>query len=587
MEEGLEMKRNNNTTGNDWPYTESGMHDFESLYNQTIRAVYYIIRRLIKNQHTVEDLVQDSYLKAFKKIDSLEIYTVANFAAWINQIALNNAKDFLKKNKPVLFSDITREEDVDFEVEDTDTFTQPDESANQEEISEIIQNIMDSLPEDQRLCTFLFYYEDMTIREIATYLELSESTIKSRLKYAKDKIRKKITEHENNGVTFFSIAPIGLFVYALKMMQPQVTVPPYTIVVSEGVTGGRSTKSQKPSHVANVIATVGVVTTIVAFAIINQTQSPVIPVVENKVSFDPFAYLRISFDGETTLGTASLQLVDAPKSLTTTSYSISKSSGLANGDVIKVRFGHDFFESNYAITTLEKNYTVTGLEEPAVINPFDDIHFVTSGEDGSGSIEALWNTESAWYASHLDGISIVYSKSEALANGDQIDVLLTNLPKSESHYNQTTITITIQGLPPQTSQKPTAIPQPPEPRPDFDPYIYVKNEMTQSIANRNIPSLLAMFSKDYYGNTLNPDAWTSYTHLGQSISVGKRNNQYIGYAEMYLQNRNGDWIQLSIVSSFNEDFNGKYSLYAASLDSTHKLEAFKALHFGDVTILKN
>ena len=246
-----------------------------------------------------------------------------------------------------------------------------------------------------------------------------------------------------------------------------------------------------------------------------------------------------------------------------------------------------FFESNYAITTLEKNYTVTGLEEPAVIKPFDDIHFITSGEDGSGSIEALWNTESAWYASHLDGISIVYSKSEALANGDQIDVLLTNLPKSESNYNQTTTTITIQGLTPQTSQKPTAIPQPPEPRPDFDPYIYVKNEMTQSIADRNIPSLLAMFSKDYYGNTLHPDAWTSYTRLGQSISVGKRDNQYIGYAEMYLQNRNGDWIQLSIVSSFNEDFNGKYSLYAASLDSTHKLEAFKALHFGDVTILTN
>ncbi|CAM3571689.1 RNA polymerase sigma factor [Erysipelothrix anatis] len=581
------MKRNNNTTENDWPYTETGTHDFESLYNQTIRAVYYIIRRLIRNQHTVEDLVQDTYLKAFKKIDSLEVYTVANFAAWINQIALNNAKDFLKKNKPVLFSEITREEDVDFEVEDTDTFTQPDESANQAEISEIIQNIMDSLPEDQRLCTFLFYYEDMTIREIAAYLELSESTIKSRLKYAKDKIRKKITEHENNGITFFSIAPIGLFVYALKMMQSQAPVPPYTIVAADGIAEGVSAKSQKPGHVAKVIVTVGVVSTIAAFAIIKYPKPPITPVVENKVSFDPFAFVSISFNGDSTLGTASLQLVGAPESLTTAAYSISKSSELTNGDVIKVRFGHNDFESNYAITTLEKSYTVTGLEEPNVINPFEAIHFITSGEDGSGSIDAVWNTESPWYPSHLDGINIMYSKSESLANGDQIDVLLTNLPKSEKYYNQTTIKITVQGLTPQISQKPTAIPQPPKPEPDFDPYIFVKNEMTQSIADRNIPSLLSMFSKDYYGNTLNPDEWTSYTHLGQSISVGKRDNQYIGYAEMYLQNRNGDWIQLSIVSSFNEDFNGKYSLYAASLDSTHKLEAFKALHFGDVTILTN
>ena len=69
------------------------------IYSQSCSAVYRVIRVLVKDEDTVNDLVQDTYVKAFSRLDQLQ--DEAKLVPWLKMIANNTAKDWLKKCKPV------------------------------------------------------------------------------------------------------------------------------------------------------------------------------------------------------------------------------------------------------------------------------------------------------------------------------------------------------------------------------------------------------------------------------------------------------------------------------------------------------
>ncbi|CAM4318320.1 sigma-70 family RNA polymerase sigma factor [Erysipelothrix inopinata] len=190
--------------------------DFEELYNETHKMVFYIISRLVRNHHTVQDLVQDTYISAFENIDQLD--DLDNFQAWVNRIASNKAKDFLKKKKPNLFTDLVKESDQDYtyEVKDTHTFDRPDIFAGNQEVTNVIQEVLFQIPEDQRLCVMMFYFEDMTTREIAESLNVSENSIKSRLRYAKEKIKHLLEAAEGDGFHLYGFNPLVFFIAGMK-----------------------------------------------------------------------------------------------------------------------------------------------------------------------------------------------------------------------------------------------------------------------------------------------------------------------------------------------------------------------------------
>ena len=73
------------------------------IYEQTSGAVYRVLKVLIKNdEDTVQDLLQDTYVKAFTRLDKLQ--DESKLLPWLKTIANNSAKDWLKKCKPVLFT---------------------------------------------------------------------------------------------------------------------------------------------------------------------------------------------------------------------------------------------------------------------------------------------------------------------------------------------------------------------------------------------------------------------------------------------------------------------------------------------------
>ena len=180
------------------------------LYEKTYSKVYYTIKSMIKDEDTVYDIVQDTYIKAFTHLDSFQGDT--KFLPWVRQIAANTARDWLKKKRPMLFTELSSGNEQDTPVEelfpDERSENLPDQVIDQEETKRLISEIIEELPEDQRAAIGMFYYEEMSVKEIAAAMDVSESAVKSRLMYGRNKIEKKVQELEKQGTKLYSLSPI-------------------------------------------------------------------------------------------------------------------------------------------------------------------------------------------------------------------------------------------------------------------------------------------------------------------------------------------------------------------------------------------
>ena len=194
----------------------------EGLYLATNSAAYFVAMKITKDEEESLDIVSDSYIKAFASLDKLE--NDEKFPAWFNQIVANRCRDYLKKAKPMHLSDMT-EDGEDFELEDIDG-EMPDELLENKDVIECVRRVVESLPEEQRMCVILRYYDEMSLQEIADTLEVSLGTVKSRLSRASKKMRDEIErlEKEENK-KFRCIIPFFWLRAGLEGMENETDVP--------------------------------------------------------------------------------------------------------------------------------------------------------------------------------------------------------------------------------------------------------------------------------------------------------------------------------------------------------------------------
>lgn len=202
------------------------------LYNLNYFAVLGAIRSLIKDEDEAMDLLQDTFVKAFGHLDQLK----GDFGPWVKRIGLNTAKDFLKKKKPILFSQLQGEEDRnDTPIEESlaqETFEgRPDIIMDEQETARLLGEILDSLPEEQRIVINLCYYQEMSYKEIAATLDISENLVRSRLKLGREKVEKQVLALEKRGTKLYGLAPIPFLLFLFRNldtkaaeMQPNQTI---------------------------------------------------------------------------------------------------------------------------------------------------------------------------------------------------------------------------------------------------------------------------------------------------------------------------------------------------------------------------
>jgi RNA polymerase sigma-70 factor (ECF subfamily) len=147
---------------------------FQELYNLYGKAMFNISVRILNNNDEAEEVLQDSFLKAFEKISSYD--KKYSFGIWLKRIVINRSLDVIKKRK-LNFVAIN---DADFIEEKQDEESIYDVNA--------IKKCIEELPDGYRTILTLFVFEDYSHREIATLLNISEGTSKSQYNRAKKKL---------------------------------------------------------------------------------------------------------------------------------------------------------------------------------------------------------------------------------------------------------------------------------------------------------------------------------------------------------------------------------------------------------------
>lgn len=144
---------------------------FVETVNKNSKRIFLIALSFTKNREDAEDIMQNSFLKLWSSKEKFE--NEEHIAKWLTVVATNESKNLLKLySKKARHTEIDVAEDFMFDsVEDKELF-----------------NVVMSLPPKLAVAIHLFYYEDMSIKEIAETLNVSENVIKTRLSRGRKKL---------------------------------------------------------------------------------------------------------------------------------------------------------------------------------------------------------------------------------------------------------------------------------------------------------------------------------------------------------------------------------------------------------------
>lgn len=194
------------------------------LYQENYYAVLGAIRSLIRDEDETMDLLQDTFVKAFSRLEQLK---GNSFTPWVKRIGINTAKDYLAKKKPLLFSQIAGEDSSENDTTIQETFAtessegNPEVTLDQQETARLIGEILNTLPEEQRIVINLCYYQEMSYREISETLGIPETLVRSRLNLGREKIEKKVLALEQKGTKLYGLAPIPFLLFLYRNMDAQ------------------------------------------------------------------------------------------------------------------------------------------------------------------------------------------------------------------------------------------------------------------------------------------------------------------------------------------------------------------------------
>ena len=187
---------------------------FEKIYNLTYERVYFTALKICKSEDDAEDVVQEAYIYLMNKAN--EIKNPDAFISWFNMVVVSKAKNLLRKNSPVLFDSNETEQFVLESIEDTDKDFQPSADYEQSELRDEVMGLIDNLSDEKRTAVILFYYNEMTTKQIAESLNVNENTIKSRLVQAKKDLTKGVKELEKRNGKLLGVAPIPVILWAMR-----------------------------------------------------------------------------------------------------------------------------------------------------------------------------------------------------------------------------------------------------------------------------------------------------------------------------------------------------------------------------------
>lgn len=252
---------------------------FDKLYELTHNDVWYNCLSLLKDEENAKDIMQETYITAFLKLDTLN--DEQKFCGWIISIAVNKCKNKLKGKVEYRIDD-----EVLITEAETDELMLPEEYITKTEKRKVLLQIMeDTLSFNQYQTVLMFYYDEMSISEIAQGLEISEGTVKSRLNSSRAKMKTAIEDYENkSGDKLHGVVVVPFFTTIFKEEAKSLAVPNITIKLPNGqtlatsatkgfATGAKSTVSSIVKATANATVKTKVIAVVCVATILAGTSA--------------------------------------------------------------------------------------------------------------------------------------------------------------------------------------------------------------------------------------------------------------------------------------------------------------------------
>lgn len=258
------------------------MSVFDELYESTKEAAIFTSLCICKNREDAEDIVQESYVYLFQKVN--DIKNPEAFMSWFNMVVASKTKNMLRKKNPVLFDSNESEEFILDSIEDNDKDFHPSEDYEHTELREEVMELVDDLSEEKRTAIVLFYYDEMTTKQIAESLGINENTVKSRLVQAKKDLAKGVKTLEKKNKSLYGIAPIPLVIWALRS-SAKVTGESFTVgggsaavlsAIKSSTAGAAAASGTAVAGTAATTATGGVVAKIAGLSVAQKIISGVV-----------------------------------------------------------------------------------------------------------------------------------------------------------------------------------------------------------------------------------------------------------------------------------------------------------------------
>lgn len=168
---------------------------FAELMQRHRRWVRGLVCAFVRDSQQAEDVTQEVFARVHLSAGN---YTrQGSFIAWLKRVAVNRAKDHLRRNRQ---AELTAEREREF-VQETDVAFDPSEALLSNALKDDLRAAIQTLPDEQRMTLIMRFFGDMSVQDIAWALRCPEGTIKSRIFHGLRRVREELTrqwEHEGD-----------------------------------------------------------------------------------------------------------------------------------------------------------------------------------------------------------------------------------------------------------------------------------------------------------------------------------------------------------------------------------------------------
>ncbi|WZL72577.1 RNA polymerase sigma factor [Clostridiaceae bacterium 35-E11] len=162
--------------------------NYNQLFQEYKQHVYQSAYTILRNEEDAQDIVQETFITVLEKLHTLR--NLKKFRAWICRIAVNLAINRYRKKRKEMF--VEDESNMIYLTKDPIDVNTIEETVEANERNRVLKEKIEHLKDEYREIIDLYYYEDLSYKEIGQFLDINIGAVKSRLHRAKMQLRKVI-----------------------------------------------------------------------------------------------------------------------------------------------------------------------------------------------------------------------------------------------------------------------------------------------------------------------------------------------------------------------------------------------------------